>query len=97
MLSKNLPFPQNLKVMVARNFLDAVSAWRGLLTGNVGYFIAIVRSQLGFAKWWVFHRQKSNFPATRKGNLDGYFDGNIIWLYFAKGLKTFSKIVRKTW
>jgi GT2 family glycosyltransferase len=97
MLSKNLPFPRNLWVMVARDFLDAVSAWKGLLTGEGGYFIAIVRSQLGFAKWWLFHRRKSNFAANRKGKLQGYFDGNIVWLYFGKGLKTFSKIVRKTW
>lgn len=97
MLSKNLPFPRNLWVMIARDFLDAVSAWKGLLSGKGGYFIAIVRSQLSFAKWWVFHRRKSNFPVTRKGKLDGYFEGNIVWLYFAKGLKTFSKIVRKTW
>jgi hypothetical protein len=83
--------------MVVRDLLDAVSAWKGLLAGNGGYFIAIVRSKLSFVKWWLFHRRKSNFPVARKGKLDGYFDGNIVWLYFAKGLKTFAKIVRKTW
>ena len=97
MLSKNLPYPRVLWVMIARDFLDAVSAWKGLVSGKGGYFFAIVRSKLSFVKWWFFHRRKSNFPATRKGKLDGYFDGNIIWLYFAKGLKTFAKIVRKTW
>jgi GT2 family glycosyltransferase len=97
MLSKNLPYPRVLWIMIARDFLDGISAWKGLLSGNGGYFMAIVRSKLGFVKWWLFHRRKSIFPVSRKGKPDGYFDGNIVWLYFAKGLKTFTKIVRKTW
>jgi hypothetical protein len=97
MLSKNLPYPNVLWIMIARDFLDGISALKGLLSGNGGYFIAIVRSKLGFVKWWFFHRRKSIFPVSRKRKPDGYFDGNIVWLYFGKGLKTFAKIVRKTW
>jgi GT2 family glycosyltransferase len=96
MLSKNLPFSQRNWVMIARSFLDAVSAWKGLLTGNGGYFLAIIKAQVAFIKWWVFHRGKSKFPVTKRAKLDGYFRGNIVWLYFGKKVRTFSKIVRKT-
>ncbi len=70
---KNLPYPRVLWIMVARDFLDAISAWKGLLSGNGSYFIAIVKSKLGFVKWWLFHRRKSNFPVSRKGKTGRLF------------------------
>ena len=39
MLSKNLPFSKKIGVIPVRNLLDAISAWKGLLTGDGGYFI----------------------------------------------------------
>ncbi len=95
MLSKNLPFARKLWVMPARNFLDALSAWKGLLTGDGGYFIAILRAQFGFLNWWLFHRRKSVMPVTRKGPLSGYLQKNIVWQHFVKKRKYFSEIVRK--
>ncbi len=35
-------------------FLDTISAWKGLLTGDAGYFIAIVKAHLSFIKWILF-------------------------------------------
>lgn len=96
MLSKNLPFPKKLNIMLARNLLDAVSAWKSLLSGNSGDFFAIARAQIGFLKWWLFYRGKSVFPPSKKGTLYGLFNGNLIWQYFAKKKKTFSEIVQKT-
>jgi GT2 family glycosyltransferase len=96
MLSKNLPFPHKIGIMVARNFLDAVSAWKGLLSGNGGYFFAIIRAHIGFIKWWLFYRGKSVFPATKTGTLYGLFRGNVVWQHFAKKKKTFSEIVDKS-
>lgn len=96
MMSKNLPFLKKLWVMPARNFLDGVSAWKGLLTGDGGYFIAILRAQLAFIKWWMFHQKKSVFPATRKGKLAGYLQKNMVWQHFAKKKKSFAEIVGKT-
>jgi GT2 family glycosyltransferase len=96
MLSKNLPFPQKLWIMSVRNLLDGISAWKGLLTGDGGYFVAIVRAHLAFAKWWCLYRKKSVFPESKKGPLAGQLQKNIAWLHFAKGKKTFSEIVTKT-
>ncbi len=96
MLSKNLPFVKKLWIMPVRNFLDGISAWKGLLTGDGGYFVAILRAQLAFIKWWLFYKKKSVFPASRKGALSGYLKGNMVWQHFAKKRSRFSEIVGKT-
>ena len=96
MLSKNLPFAKKLWIMPARNFLDAVSAWKGLLSGDGGYFIAVLRAEIAFIKWWLFHKNKSVFPASKKATLTGYLNRNIAWLHFARKKKHFDEIVRKS-
>ena len=82
--------------MPVRNFLDGISAWKGLLTGDGGYFIAILRAQIAFVKWWLFKRKKSVFPVSKKGPLNGYWKGNTVWQHFAKKKNRFSEIVGKT-
>jgi GT2 family glycosyltransferase len=96
MLSKNLPLPKRFWVMSARNILDAISACKSLLNGDAGYFVAILRAHVAFAKWWWFYRKKSVFPVSKKSSLSGYFQKNIAWLHFVKKKKTFSEIVGKT-
>ncbi len=96
MLSKNLPWTKKIWIMPVRNFLDAVSAWKGLLTGDGGYFIAIIRAQLAFIKWWLFYQRKSVFPVTKKGHLSGYLQKNMVWQHFVKKKKYFTEIVDKT-
>jgi GT2 family glycosyltransferase len=96
MLSKNMPLSKKIWVMPARNFLDGISAWKGLLTGDGGYFIAILRAQFAFMKWWLFYQKKSVFPATKKGTLSGYLQKNMVWQHFAKKKRYFTEIVPKT-
>jgi GT2 family glycosyltransferase len=96
MLSKNLPLRKKLWVMPYRNLLDVISAWKGLLTGNGKYFIAIIRAHIAFIKWWLFHRKKSVYPKSREGKLEGMLDENVIWLHFARKKRYFSEIVDKT-
>jgi GT2 family glycosyltransferase len=93
MLSKNLPFRKRIWVMPVRNLLDAISAWKGLLTGDAGYFVAIVRAHMAFFKWLLFYRKKSVFPLRREGKLSGRLQKNIAWLHFVKKKKTFLEIV----
>ncbi len=95
MLSKNLPFIKKLWVVPVRNMLDGISAWKGLLSGDGGYFIAIVRAQLAFIKWWLFHRRRSVFPVSKKGLMKGYYPKNIAWQHFVKKKNRFSEIVGK--
>lgn len=96
MLSKNIPAGKKIWIMTARNFLDGVSAWKGLITGDGGYFIAILRAEIAFIKWWLFHRNKSVFPKSRKGKLSGYLLKNMTWQHFVKKRNKFSEIVKKT-
>lgn len=96
MLSKNLPFAKKLWVVPVRNFLDAVSAWKGLLSGDGGYFIAILKAQVAFIKWWCWHRKKSVFPTSKKAPLSGYLHKNMAWQHFVKKKKYFTEIVDKT-
>lgn len=96
MLSKNLPLSKKLLVVPVRNFLDAVSAWKALFSGDGGYFIAVARAQFAFIRWWLFHKNKSVFPKQRKGELKGYLRKNIAWLHFVKKKNTFSEIVGKS-
>jgi GT2 family glycosyltransferase len=96
MLSKNLPFSKKLWVMPVRYMLDGISAFKGLLTGDAGYFIAIWRAQFAFIKWWLFFKNKSVFPAKRHGMLHGYLRKNMVWQHFVGKKKRFSEIVGKT-
>ncbi len=96
MLSKNLPLSKKLWVMPARDLLDAVSAWKGLLNGDGGYFIAIIRAHLGFLKWRLFRRKRSVFPEKRDGILRGYLSGNTAWKHFVQKKRSFPEIVNKT-
>lgn len=96
MLSKNLPFTRKLWVMPVRSFFDGLSAWKGLLTGDPGYFVAIIRAHIAFLIWWLFNRKRSVFPADRKGKLYGFLQKNIAWQHFVKKKKYFSEIVGKS-
>jgi GT2 family glycosyltransferase len=96
MMSKNLPLSKKLWIMPVRNFLDAISAWKGLLTGDGGYFVAILRAQLAFLKWWFFFQKKSVFPTSKNGKLSGLLQKNMVWQHFARKKNRFSEIVGKT-
>lgn len=96
MLSKNLPLSSKIWVMPVRCLLDAISALKGLLSGDGGYCIAIVRAHWGFIKWWLFYRGKSVFPKTRKGKLAGRYKGNLAWQHFVKKKNRFDEIVKNS-
>lgn len=93
MLYKNMSGFRKLLVIPFRILLDAVSAFKSLLSGDGGYFIAVVSAHLSFAKWVLVKQKESVFPKPRKGKLNGYWRGNMAWQHFAKGKKKFSQIV----
>jgi GT2 family glycosyltransferase len=93
MLYKNFPWSQKWWKIPYRIFLDNISAWKGLLAGEGGYFIAIVRAHLSFIKWILFFRKKSRFPQNRTGKLQGFYGHNLVWQHFIKKKKYFSQII----
>ena len=94
MLYKNWPWRVKWWKLPVRIALDAVSAWKGLLGGQAGYFKAVVRAHLAFVKWVVFQQQKSVFPLRKTGSLTGVYSGNLVWQYFVRKRRFFGEIVR---
>ena len=96
MLAKNLPATKKIWILPARILLDAITAWKGLLTGDSGYFMAILKAHFSFVNWLFFHQKDSRFPGTLKGHLNGYLSKSIVWNFFIKKKKTFLEIAGKT-
>jgi hypothetical protein len=93
MLAKNLPLSQSFLKIPFRFLLDAVSAFKFLLSGKRVYFGAILKAHLAFAYWLLFKKKESLFPASRKIEAQGWLQKSIVWKYFVSGKKTFAEIV----
>ena len=93
MLTKNLPASQAFWKIPFRIGLDAIAAWKGLLTGNSVSFRAISKAHLHYWKWFFTKRQKNRINKISNKNLHGIYHGLVIWDYFIKGRTTFSEIV----
>ena len=94
MLAKNLPWSQKWWKIPFRVFLDTVSATKGLLIGDGGYFLAIVRAHFAFIKWILLKQNKSVFPRRKNKNLFGIYHRNLVWQHFVKGKKYFREVVK---
>lgn len=94
MIYKNMHGFRKVYVLIARGFLDAVSAFKSLLKGDGGYFIAVFSAHLSFAKWVLLDQKKSVFPKNRATRLNGYLRKCVAWAHFAKGKNKFSDIVK---
>ena len=93
MLAKNLPVGAALWKIPFRMMLDAISAWRGLLSGDSGYFFAICKAHLHVKGWLFFKKKRSVFPVKKSGKLYGWYNGSVVWEYFIRKKKTFSEII----
>lgn len=95
MLYKNLPQEDLRHVMRVRWLLDYLAAWETLiLNRSWGDFKAIYQARHAFRKW------KKNFKADREriqqsrktSDKEIRTPYSILWLYYAKGIRTFQKI-----
>ena len=93
MCAKNLPVGKAVWKIPVRLMLDAVAAWKELLGGNAGFFIAICKSHVHFVFWLLGSKKRSVFPTSKNGELHGWYSSSIVWQYFIKKKKTFSEIV----
>jgi len=94
MLAKNLPWSQKWWKIPFRIFLDTLSSTKGLLMGDGGYFLAILRAHFAFMKWVVLKQNKSVFPSRKNKNLSGIYPHNLVWQHFVKGKKYFREVVK---
>ena len=95
MLAKNLPWSEKWWKIPFRLMLDNVSGLKGLLSGDGGYFLALLQAHWGFYDWVLFKRKKRGYERKRLRLLQGVFPHNIVWQHFVKGKKTFQQIVEK--
>ena len=93
MLAKNLPAGEKWWKIPYRMMLDTVSAVKGLLSGDGGYFVAIFTAHLAFLYWLFFKRYKRKAAKKKLVQLKGLYKGNIAWQHFVKKKKSFSEIV----
>ena len=93
MLAKNLTLPEAVWKIPVRMALDAVAAWKGLLGGSGGYFVAISKAHVYFMVWLLLYKKRSVFPAIKQGRLYGFYKGSAVWQHFVKRKTTFSEIV----
>jgi GT2 family glycosyltransferase len=93
MLAKNFSVAEALWKIPFRLGLDALAAWKGLLTGDSGYFIAVAKAHLHFFKWGLLDKRKSVFPIKKGAKPAGIYKGVAVWRYFVKSKKTFLEII----
>ncbi len=93
MLAKNLTLSASFWKIPFRMTLDAVAAWKGLLSGDGAYFIAIAKAHLYFVKWLLLEKRRSLFPVKSKGLPTGMWNNSVIWAHFVKKKNRFSEIV----
>jgi GT2 family glycosyltransferase len=93
MLWKNMGASELLWKLPIRIGLDMVAAWKGLLGGDFGYFVAVAKAHLHFIKWIAADRKKSLYAIEKNRNIYGKYHGCILWQYYVKKKKTFSEIV----
>lgn len=95
MLAKNLHWSEKWWKIPFRIMLDNISALKGLLSGDGGYFIALLKAHWAFYNWILFHKKNRSDDLKRMASLSGVYSHNIVWQHFVKGKKRFSEIVQK--
>jgi GT2 family glycosyltransferase len=93
MLSKNLNPAEAFQKIALRLLLDQVTAWKGLLSGDKGYFFAIQKAQLAFFR---YRSNRDNLITKRSEltHLPGVYAKSIVWAYFIKKKKTFIELFK---
>ncbi len=93
MLWKNTATKNLILKLPIRFSLDALAAYKGLFNGDVGYFFAIIKAHIHFAKWLLIDRKKSLFVQPINNKLQGFYPKSMLWQYYIKKKKTFLEIV----
>lgn len=95
MMQKNLPLIEKCWKLPFRIFLDAISAWKGLLTGDVAFFKAIAHAHWIVLVWWLFKKKQISSQKKTMNLLSGVFSGTIVWQHFIRHKNFFQQIVEK--
>jgi GT2 family glycosyltransferase len=96
MLYKNLPWNELVWKIPFRFLLDAVSAWKNLLAGQLPYFRAVGKAHFAFFLWTITHKRTKYSRTIQKRTLFGMYEGCIVWEHFVLGKKSFKEIFNQT-
>jgi hypothetical protein len=93
MLAKNLPFKELVWKLPFRFFLDAISAWKGLFSGDFYFFTASMKAHMAFGWWFLTRYWSTTSVITPMQNLQGVYHGSVVWNYFVRNKKRFLEII----
>ena len=95
MMAKNLPIGELLWKMPVRFALDALSAWKGLISGDPSFFVAIVKAHFSFMVFILQGKVMRSSHPKPMAVLGGVYQGSLVFQYFLKNKHNFDKIVTK--
>ena len=95
MMAKNLPIGELLWKIPVRFALDALSAWKGLISGDRSFFVAIVKAHFSFMGFILQGKVKRSSHPKPMAALGGVYQGSLVFQYFLKNKHNFDKIVTK--
>ena len=95
MMCKNLPWQEAIWKLPVRFVLDAISAWKGLLTGDAAFFTAIMRAHFALFYWMIQTKPANHYPSKPLIELGGVYKGSVVWQYFMNKKTTFKEIIEK--
>jgi hypothetical protein len=95
MMAKNLPLSERVWKIPFRMALDWITALKGLLNGDAGYSLAILRAHAAFVKWVFTNRKTTSHKRVPLRKLQGVYKGNLVWQHFVLGKKYFSQLFSK--
>lgn len=93
MICKNLSIKELIWKLPCRILLDSISAWKGLLTGDIWFFTAIIRAHLGFYYWLITRFRPFKKKQLSMIALGGVYNGSVVWNYFIDQKKRFAEII----
>lgn len=93
MLAKNLPFSEKFWKIPFRISLDNITGFQALLKGDFKTFSAIQSAHFNFIKWVFTGKEEDKLSKIKMKNLDGVYNGSIVWQYFINKKKIFSEII----
>ncbi len=95
MICKNLPIKELIWKLPFRILLDSISAWKGVLTGDIWFFTAIVKAHMGFYYWMIRRFRPTKNTRVPMASLGGVYNRSVVWNYFIHQKKRFLEIIPK--
>ena len=95
MICKNLPLRELIWKLPFRLLLDSISAWKGLLTGDIWFFTAIIKAHMGFYYWLLRRFRPTQNTGLAMVSLGGVYHKSVVWNYFIDQKKRFLEIIPK--